>query len=342
MAELMAILAVLAVLPSEARATVWCDSKAAIAYTRQLQCKSDNSWRKSPLAYVAQFYVLQIRQRQTPLVMKWIRGHQGNKGNEAADKAAKNALRQQQGRWTLRLGTLPEQRYYVCVGKSIAPYRIGGIVKRQEEARAAQRLWKAVKNANPDAEIRESDLKETLEALNWSAADPEGRWIRKNSWCRTNTRDSNIRGFVLGALFGLLPVALREWAWYPWVYEESEWHTCPCCHSETETQAHFFICEASQQVLGPEAEPPPGEEAEHSQSSKARTSDNSALRPRQDRWTLVRRIRTEPGQGVDGETAISIVPDEDLESQGPVDMWIAHVVGKRTPYVGITKDWDLG
>ncbi|KAJ2014536.1 hypothetical protein GGI06_003529, partial [Coemansia sp. S85] len=166
MAELMAILAVLAVLPSEARATVWCDSKAAIAYTRQLQCKSDNSWRKSPLAYVAQFYVLQIRQRQTPLVMKWIRGHQGNKGNEAADKAAKNALRQQQGRWTLRLGTLPEQRYYVCVGKSIAPYRIGGIVKRQEEARAAQRLWKAVKNANPDAEIRESDLKETLEALN--------------------------------------------------------------------------------------------------------------------------------------------------------------------------------
>ncbi|KAJ2869287.1 hypothetical protein GGH93_006201 [Coemansia aciculifera] len=101
MAEMMAIVAALAVLPSDAKATVWCDSQAAIAYTRLLQKKSDNSWRKSPQAYMAQFHVDRIRQRREPLTMMWVRGHMGNKGNEAADLAAKNALTQPQGWWTL-------------------------------------------------------------------------------------------------------------------------------------------------------------------------------------------------------------------------------------------------
>ncbi|KAJ2860523.1 hypothetical protein GGH94_005473, partial [Coemansia aciculifera] len=71
MAEIMAIVAVLAVLPSDVKATVWCDSQAAIAYTRLLQKKSDNSWRKSPQAYMAQFHIDRIRQRREPLKMKW-------------------------------------------------------------------------------------------------------------------------------------------------------------------------------------------------------------------------------------------------------------------------------
>ncbi|KAJ2754048.1 hypothetical protein GGI19_002689 [Coemansia pectinata] len=62
MAEMMAIVATLAALPSDAKATVWCDSQAAIAYTRLLQKKSDNSWRKSPQAYMAQFHIDRIGQ----------------------------------------------------------------------------------------------------------------------------------------------------------------------------------------------------------------------------------------------------------------------------------------
>ncbi|KAJ2875232.1 hypothetical protein H4R27_006428, partial [Coemansia aciculifera] len=58
---------------------------------RLLQKKSDNSWRKSPQAYMAQFHIDRIRQRREPLKMKWVRGHKGNKGNKAADHAAKDA-----------------------------------------------------------------------------------------------------------------------------------------------------------------------------------------------------------------------------------------------------------
>ncbi|KAJ2026335.1 hypothetical protein GGI08_000286, partial [Coemansia sp. S2] len=89
--------------------------------------------------------------------------------------------------------------------------------------------------ANNDANIREVDLKELLEALNWSAANPNGTWTRKNSWCLMSVRDSNLRGFVIGAIFGILPVAEREWAWYPHAYQEPEWNMCPCCKSKIET-----------------------------------------------------------------------------------------------------------
>ncbi|KAJ1658416.1 hypothetical protein GGF38_004251, partial [Coemansia sp. RSA 25] len=77
---------------------------------------------------------------------------------------------------------------------------------------STQRLLRQIRIANDDPKIRENDLKETLEALNWSAAETNGTWTRKNSWCQTNTRDSNIRGFAIGAMFGVLPVAVREWA----------------------------------------------------------------------------------------------------------------------------------
>ncbi|KAJ2036496.1 hypothetical protein H4S03_003606 [Coemansia sp. S3946] len=104
MAEIMAIVMALAVLPLNTPATIWCDSQAAITMTRKLQNVADDSWSKSPLAYVVQFFIPQIRQRMAALRLKWIPGHKGNEGNEAADKAAKEAQQQRQGWWTFRLG----------------------------------------------------------------------------------------------------------------------------------------------------------------------------------------------------------------------------------------------
>ncbi|KAJ2106782.1 hypothetical protein IW146_007624 [Coemansia sp. RSA 922] len=251
-AEVMAILATIAVLPLDINTTICCDLQAALALIHKLQGEEDDSWRKSPLTYLVQFFILHIRSHTTALMLKWVRGHAGNKGNEAADKEANAAQKtQREGWWTLWLGALPEQPYWVCAGKSVAPYKIGGIVKHQEEAWALQHLLKRVCAANAEAAIRENDLKEMLDVLNWLAASSNGTWTRKNSWRHTNSRDSNLRGFVIGTLFGLLPVALCEWAWYPHSYPQAEWRNCPLCHTKVETQVHFFTCKASHQILGP-------------------------------------------------------------------------------------------
>ncbi|KAJ2794120.1 hypothetical protein H4S07_006847, partial [Coemansia furcata] len=72
-------------------------SQAAIAMTRKMLSTEEASWRKSLPAYVAQFFVPQICQCTTDLRLRWIPGLKGNKGNEAANKAAKDAQRQRQG-----------------------------------------------------------------------------------------------------------------------------------------------------------------------------------------------------------------------------------------------------
>ncbi|KAJ2908458.1 hypothetical protein GGI21_002867 [Coemansia aciculifera] len=175
-----------------------------------MQSRDVESRRKSSLASIAQFFVQPIRQRLEPLMLKWIRGHKENEGNEVTDTVAKVAQQKQEGWWMRSLGTMPDQRFQVCAGRDIAPYKMGGIVKRQEEAITSQRLLRQARIANNDKNICKDDLKKTLEVLNWSAAEKSGTWMRKNSWCWTNMRDSNLRGFAIGALLGVMPVAVRE------------------------------------------------------------------------------------------------------------------------------------
>ncbi|KAJ1785603.1 hypothetical protein LPJ62_004161, partial [Coemansia sp. RSA 2167] len=115
------------------------------------------------------------------------------------------------------------------------------LVKIQEErwmeARLREQVEKAASHSLPKAQVRE-----TLEALNWSAADTGRTFACKNAWCKTSTRDTNIWGFVLGALLGNLPVAQWEWAWYPLAYPEDRMQQCPRGCAEPESQAHFFSC----------------------------------------------------------------------------------------------------
>ncbi|KAJ2808560.1 hypothetical protein H4S07_003393 [Coemansia furcata] len=176
-AEIMAIAVMLSILPLDTKTTIWCDSQAAIAMMRKMMNAEEDSWHKSLLAYVAQFFVPCIRQHMADLRLRWIPGHKGNEGNKAADKVAKDAQRQRQGWWTFRLGAPWEQPFWVCAGNSIAPYKTGGIVKRQEEAWAATHLVRHVCLANSDADIREADLKELLEALNWEIETQEHYFV---------------------------------------------------------------------------------------------------------------------------------------------------------------------
>ncbi|KAJ1718195.1 hypothetical protein LPJ61_006764, partial [Coemansia biformis] len=238
-AELMAILAVAVLLPPNQAAVIWFDSQAPIALVQQLQDSSCYRWQSSPLAYLASWYVDSVRARTAQLSLEWIRGHSGVAGNETADRAAKAAQQPDAGWWwTLRLGRPPRQPFWVCHNDEVAPKTIGQMTRLQEEgwmlgqlrlqlSAAARQVAEppappaeadgaaaaAAAEADPDEELlKEGAVREMLEALNWAVVERGRAFARNNSWRLTILRDSNIRGFVLGALLGLLPVMVRQWA----------------------------------------------------------------------------------------------------------------------------------
>ncbi|KAJ2458428.1 hypothetical protein GGF42_002073 [Coemansia sp. RSA 2424] len=190
---------------------------------------------------------------------------------------------------------------------------------------STQRLLRQIRIANNNPTIREEDLKETMEALNWLAEETNGTWTRKNSWCRMITCDSNIRSFAIGAMFGVLPVAVREWAWYPQAYEQNKWQICPCCHTETETQAHFFACEASHQVRGPgEEDDELGSRPDLQQEVRSRAP---AMVPRPDRWTIIRREHTNNVAGLTEGDGEETAPDDDEQVDPQERMWLWRQAG---------------
>ncbi|KAJ1727673.1 hypothetical protein LPJ61_004449 [Coemansia biformis] len=61
----------------------------------------------------------------------------------------------------------------------------------------------------------------------------------------TNTRDARTRSFNIKLMLRTLPVANRQWAWYPTAYPELAMRQCPVPGCDAiESQGHMFMCPA--------------------------------------------------------------------------------------------------
>ena len=99
--ELTAVLEAMTVVPPGAAATVFCDSKAVLDYcAKWLPIWRGNNWKNCDPANLGLFKNIDslITQKALSITWNWVRGHNGNEGNERADDLAARGAREAKDR----------------------------------------------------------------------------------------------------------------------------------------------------------------------------------------------------------------------------------------------------
>ncbi len=108
--ELTAVAEALDCLPEGASATVYSDSKAALdCCERQLPIWRRNGWKncEESVAPLIRRIDSMLSQKALKVEWTWIRGHNGNPGNEAADRLAAEGARR--AKKELEEGSIPKK-----------------------------------------------------------------------------------------------------------------------------------------------------------------------------------------------------------------------------------------
>jgi ribonuclease HI len=88
--ELAAVIVAAEALPNYSKITIIMDSRYVIdGLTKHLQTWEDNRWINIKNADLFKKATYLLKRRMAPTAFKWVKGHQGNLGNEESDKLAK-------------------------------------------------------------------------------------------------------------------------------------------------------------------------------------------------------------------------------------------------------------
>jgi len=250
--EFMAIMATVAVVPRDVQLTVRSDSRAALHGLKMCQEKGmRRALARSSLKYLTLHLREWLARRSHPVEGRWVRGHSGVAGNEAADRLAK-ATHDDPGatRWSVqRLPPPPGQRHWLHHGNQVVMRRERRIVREQDEVVTADQLVEQVNAAAAAIErdaggqretprLRAHDVSLVLDTWRWTL-DEQGKTLVKRTARVSNKPDAAVRAYAVKQLVNLLPTQLRNHRWYP----EVEVHArCPRCHVVDESATHVVEC----------------------------------------------------------------------------------------------------
>ncbi|KAJ2212409.1 hypothetical protein EV179_004662 [Coemansia sp. RSA 487] len=213
MAEVMAIFMALALAevgPQKAL-EIKTDSRAIIGALK----------RSSPMAALLEWRSIWFEEYWDSVKFTWVKGHSGNLHNAEADRPAGSAHGNEQLVWSLKLGASRTAPFWTCWNDQPAPGKPGSLIKRIERTVVGKRLLAQVRVANPQEQIEQEDVKDTMAASTWFSAG-NGKFHAKNSFRKTTERDTSERSLVYKLLLGNIPVMKREATWYLQAYPEPE------------------------------------------------------------------------------------------------------------------------
>ena len=236
-AELGGLLAAILISPRDVDITVYLDNQTVVQHFQTLVQKRETATTRQRLrAADAQWWAMvhyaYVRQGRR-ISVRWVRGHAGNIGNEAADAVAKGAHKVDAGVWQLN----PQQHHDMLCHPRFADRTA------DQDLRQILKLQSAVRHHHQWAEQQRT--KEHVKDWSSVAWTPTLRIIHNNNAPKrlyTSITDCRLRSHRVKKLHGMLPTLQTMKQRLPDVYDTD---LCRRCEEEVETDDHLWNCALS-------------------------------------------------------------------------------------------------
>lgn len=233
-AELMGLLATIVAMPPEQDILVRLDNKGVVTNFQDfVTFRSQTLPRKRLRVTHAGTWALLaslVEQRHGRTEVEWVRGHNGEEGNELADKVATDAVQQDTAPWQVDISDQHDITYVAqCHGQTLE-MDLRQFLKQQTTIRHHQ-TWtaqKRVKRAISD-----------LDDIEWRSALSIIHDKRPVHTFFSGRKDTTRRSQHIKKLHGMLPTLTVMQARHPELYEDA---TCCMCNNATEDNNHLWRC----------------------------------------------------------------------------------------------------
>ncbi|KAJ2572160.1 hypothetical protein GGH95_004130, partial [Coemansia sp. RSA 1836] len=151
MAELMAMVMALSLVPAHIPLMIRSDSRAAIGALKGVQRQDPRrQWRKSSMALLLEWTSEWFGEHWPNLRLRWVKGHSGDEGNAMADELAARGHEDFECSWSLKLGPPPKMLWWICHNRQPTMKKPSKMMAHLEREWMADRLLEQVRTAHPE------------------------------------------------------------------------------------------------------------------------------------------------------------------------------------------------
>ncbi|KAF8214141.1 RnaseH-domain-containing protein [Mycena galopus ATCC 62051] len=242
--EIIAIKEAAELAPIDSPLKIISDSKYAIeGLTKYLQNWQDEGFHTVANGDVFALTVAKIRERRAPTELKWVKGHSGNTGNEAADVLAGEGSR--------------KATHDEINTEALAPLVLSGAKLQAMTQSKAYKIIRKIEMEKPTthALLKRPATKRNMKLAKEAATTTEGNPPARKIWRATRDKEisRSIRfflwmlihdGYKVGKFWSHIPGFRDGHGFFTGflrvLCNHDHWGECPTCHNTWETMEHIL------------------------------------------------------------------------------------------------------